>query len=125
MTMPSLGAVYIQEAESRERYIKKLEAEVERLRVESLSGFPPYYRLWQESQARLSERVAEVERLRAALTSIAKDGCGFHPPHEVCEVRSPKDFDDWCWSCLAQAALRGGEPPVGYLQHEWQAEREE
>jgi flagellar biosynthesis/type III secretory pathway protein FliH len=43
----------------------ELRAEVEKSRAESLSGYPPYYRLWLESQARLSECVAEVEHLKA------------------------------------------------------------
>ena len=53
----------------------------------------------------VGELQAEVERLREALGRMVKDGCGFAP--RECPVRSP-DPADWCWSCQARAALRGG-----------------
>ena len=53
----------------------------------------------------------ENERLRAALTRMAKDGCGLTtlPENKPCSDQWPDDDEQWCWSCQAIKALNGGE----------------
>jgi hypothetical protein len=55
----------------------KTEAEIGRLRVESLSGYPPYYLFWLESQARLTEAIARAEKAEAALRAWRQGERGY------------------------------------------------
>lgn len=49
----------------------------------------------------------DAEKAIATLQEIAGDGCGFWaPPDQTCVVEhGPEARAQWCWSCVAKAAL--------------------
>lgn len=53
----------------------------------------------------LRAALEQAEKERAALREIADDGCGFvSMDGDQCQKLSD-DHGDWCWSCVAAAAL--------------------
>jgi len=63
-----------------------------------------------------SRAVQERDRYRDALKEMVRDGCRCEQSEEIepgerwtCRQVYPDDADEWCWSCLAYAALEGGE----------------
>lgn len=70
-------------------------------------------------EAALAAKEAEAARVFEVLTKreatlrlIANDGCGCGLANgETCREQHPGHDDEWCWSCIASAALDGSARP--------------
>jgi hypothetical protein len=100
------------------RQIREAKAEVERLRTDSLSSAPPYYRHWQEEKAKREKAEAALRELwqwsdPMDLPRFVVELVRAAPSGTALEKHEKHPTGDYCIYCRAQWPCEEAEPKGG------------